>query len=659
MKKILFVYFLFLSIPSIGQTNLDSLWTVWKDSKRHDTTRLNALYIYSWKSYLFSQPDSSFYFAQMQYDFAKSKGLKKQMANALHNQGASFFVRGDHTKAMAYYVSSLLIREEIGDKKGIAVALNNIGIVYEEQSDYANTIDYYTRSLTISKEIGDKNGIARALLNIGTIYKFQGDNTKAINYYTRSLAIYEDLENKRGIAFCLHNIAEIYREQGDYHNAIDYNTRSLTIKQEIDDRRGISSSLTNIGRIYEALGDSNYTAGNTELSATYYTKALDYQNRSLLMAEDVGYKRGISISSRGIGSIHYKQDNNTNAIKYSYKSLKLAQEIGHVGEVRDAAYQLYNIYKTTGNINSALDMHELYIATRDSINSENNQREVIRQEYKYEYEKQAIADSVANVQKQKVQEAELEKSKTQQFALLGGLILLIGFSGFMYNRFRVIRKQNIIIEKQQLDKMKLIEAKAVYKERDRISRELHDNAQQLLVAAQMGLNNLVKKVDKLDDKDQKTFKTSQELLRAATKDIREISHEIVTDQPLKESLQRKIKNIIDPIQNSDSIDFKFEYNLDKELTNEQEIGILRMVQECISNILKHAKASQVSISITEQNGNYLVTIRDNGIGFDVEKNTGGIGMKNLQKRARELNGSIDIDSISGSGTSVRINIPLS
>jgi len=109
---------------------------------------------------------------------------------------------------------------------------------------------------------------------------------------------------------------------------------------------------------------------------------------------------------------------------------------------------LYESYKAAGSYKPSLEMYELYIATRDSIDSEENRREVIRQEYKYEYKKQAIADSVAYDEVQRVQEAKLEKSRTRQLALIGGLVLILVFSSLMYNRFRVTRRQKITIEHQ-------------------------------------------------------------------------------------------------------------------------------------------------------------------------------------------------------------------
>ena len=71
----------------------------------------------SYEGYVFTQPDSAFYFAQLQLDFAKEKGQKKYIAYAVNTQGVSFYLQGDYAKAIEYYSQSLKIREEIGDKR--------------------------------------------------------------------------------------------------------------------------------------------------------------------------------------------------------------------------------------------------------------------------------------------------------------------------------------------------------------------------------------------------------------------------------------------------------------------------------------------------------------------------------------------------------------
>ena len=80
--------------------NLDSLWGVWNDKTQPDTNRLKAMHKIAWDGYLYSQPDSAFYFASLEYDFAKSVGNKKQMAEALKSQGASFYIKSNYGQAL-------------------------------------------------------------------------------------------------------------------------------------------------------------------------------------------------------------------------------------------------------------------------------------------------------------------------------------------------------------------------------------------------------------------------------------------------------------------------------------------------------------------------------------------------------------------------------
>ena len=78
MQKLLSIFItILIGLNSIAQVNLDSLWNVWNDESQADSNRLNAISDIAWDGFLFSQPDSAFYFAQMQYDFAKSKMIRK------------------------------------------------------------------------------------------------------------------------------------------------------------------------------------------------------------------------------------------------------------------------------------------------------------------------------------------------------------------------------------------------------------------------------------------------------------------------------------------------------------------------------------------------------------------------------------------------------
>ena len=422
--------------------NLDSLWGVWNDKSQPDTNRLKAMYKIAWYGYLFSQPDSAFYFAQMQYDLAESVNNKKQMATALNTQGVSFGIRGNYAKSIDYFTRSLKIDEEIGDKRGIAMSLGNIGLIYQSQGEFAKAIDYHTRSLKINEELGNKKGIAASLNNIGNIYKDQGDYVKAMDYYNRSLKIKEELGDKKGIAQTLNNIGVIYNDQGDYAKAIDYHTRSLKIREEIGDKSGIAASLNNIGTIDNNQGD--------------YAKAIDYYTRSLKIREQLGDKKGIAMSLNGIANIYRQQDDYVKALEKCSKALSISQEVGDVVAIKNASNTLWKTYKKLGKHSQALEMHELYIEMRDSMLSIENKEAIIQQGFKYQYEKQAAVDSVANAKERAIkeetikrQQVELSSEKKMRYTLFGGLGIISLLLVFAINRFLVTRKQKKFIELQK------------------------------------------------------------------------------------------------------------------------------------------------------------------------------------------------------------------
>ena len=431
-----------LWLTTASAVNLDSLWGVWNDKSQPDTNRLKAIGDIAWDGYLFSQPDSAFYFAQLQYNLAETSGNKYSMTVALNTQGVSFAIRGELDKAIEYFTRSLKIEEELGNKKGIAYSLNNIGVIYREQGDYAKAIDYYTRSLKIKEELGDKKGIAATLNNIGNIYQYQGDYVKAIEYHTRSLKIKEERGDKKGIANSLNNIGLIYNKQGNYAKSMGYFTRSLKISEELGDKKGIAISLNNIGNIYQYQGET--------------TKAIDYYTRSLNLREEIGHKEGIANSLNNIGNTYGIKGDYAKALEKCTKALSLAQEIGNVEIIKGASNSLWETYKKLGKHQQALDMHELYIQMRDSILSIENKEAIIQQGFKYEYEKQAAVDSVANAKERAIkeetikrQQVELSSEKKMRNTLFGGLGIISLLLIFAINRFLITRKQKDTIAEQK------------------------------------------------------------------------------------------------------------------------------------------------------------------------------------------------------------------
>jgi tetratricopeptide (TPR) repeat protein len=383
-------------------------------------------------------------------------GDKNGIAHLLNNIGAIYDARSNAAKALEYYNRSVKIREEIGDKKGIASTLGNIGYIYESRGDINKALECFSRSLKIQESTGDKKGVANSLHSIGHIYSSQGDIVKALEYYTKGLKIQEEIGNKRGISDALNSIAVIYTGQGDIDRSLEYHIKSLKIQEEIGEKKGIALALLNVGIAYIYQVDPSVQSPSADELRIGLAKALEYINRSLKIYSEIEDKKGIAACYMSIGAVYMAQKKYEKTLQYYLKSMKLNKELGYPEPIRNSAKRLAVVYKGTGQYKLALENYELYIQMRDSINNQSTRKASIKSQLKYEYEKQAAADSVAHAKENEIKSAELSRQaaeikakKNQQYALFGGLLLVCLFGVFMFNRYKVTQKQKRIIEDQK------------------------------------------------------------------------------------------------------------------------------------------------------------------------------------------------------------------
>ena len=307
----------------------------------------------AWTGYLFSQPDSAYYYAQLEYNLAKENGLKNQMALALITQGISFHIRSNYPAAIEHYNRSLKIYEESKNKIGISKTLNNMGLIYKETGNYAKAMDYYDRSLTIKEEMGNKKGMAATLGNMAKIYDLQGNTQKALEYYIQIMKIYEDLNDQHSIAIIFNNMGLIYEEQGDFTKAMNYYSNSLTINEEIGDKKSMAKTLNNIGSIFIEQGD--------------YPKAMEHYALSLKIKDEMGDKKGMAHSLDKMGEAYYEQGEYDLALDCYKRSLNTHKHIGNEMGIASTLDNMGLIYKEQGHEQKALEHHTQSLKINEEI----------------------------------------------------------------------------------------------------------------------------------------------------------------------------------------------------------------------------------------------------------------------------------------------------
>ncbi len=375
--------------------------------------------------------------------YYKSMGMEEKnenprgVATSLNNIGSIYQYQGQINKALDYYQKSLRLREQIGDEKAVGESLNNIGLLYDEQGNLSAALDCYQKARKIQEKLHDRGGLATTLVNIGAVYEYQGDLDKALAHYQASSKIQEELNDLRTLAGSLHNIGSIYRKKGDDKKALEFLQKSLKLSEQTGNAQGIAHCLNSIGSTFSSQSDLQ--------------TALSYWQQSYNAWQKLGDKQGMTITSNHLALASLKAGDMQQAESFAKQSLQFAKELGYPESILDASRTLSLIYSKTGRWKEAYESHLLFKQMSDSVNNESRRKAFLQRSLQYEYEKKVAADSIQAVEARKVFDAELKQQKVQRTALYCGIGIIALFALFMYNRFRITRKQKEIIELKELE----------------------------------------------------------------------------------------------------------------------------------------------------------------------------------------------------------------
>jgi len=475
-KHITFFIALFISLTATAQVSLDSLWNVWNDKTQADSNRLNAIYKITWDGYLFSKPDSASYLVQMMFNLAKSSNNKRAIARSYNLKGIAFQIKGQNDSAIHYFNEVNKAFTELNYKRGIAVSLNNIALALKDLGDYSKCLEYFNKAYVGYKQAKDFKNQGSALRNIGLIYSDIGNYPVAMQYFQKARYIRDSINHESGLAYSLNQIGKIIFDfEKNIDKALDYYLKALDIRERINDRISIPISLIYIGEVYKAKGnhkkaldfynralnicqeigekkrvsETYIEIGNLYIDLKDYEQALIYFYKAKKINEFVDYKKGLALSLNKIGLVYEISNRPEMAINNAKRALEITTSLGDLEGIALSSSVLFRNYKKINAFSNALTMQELNVLITDSIQNRDNLRSVINQQYKYEYDKKAISDSIRHKDEILIHQAKVEKEQILRNGTILLLFLIIAFSIFIYTRFRLIKKQKDLINQQK------------------------------------------------------------------------------------------------------------------------------------------------------------------------------------------------------------------
>ena len=643
MKNAVFIFFTLLGMRAVCQN--DSLEKI-VASNAADTIKLSALTDLSW-NYGATDLRKSRMYANQELELAQKINNQKYIATANNDIGITLIKESKFKDALTYHQKALQIRLTLHNDMDIASSYSKIGYCYAEMSDYVNSLAASLKALDVYVKLKNKRYEAYTLNNICNVYENLQNNDKLIEFATRSNKIAEELKDNNGIATTLNYLASAYNRKKEYISAIEYGKKAVAIFKETIDSNALCATLNNLGTYYKYAGN--------------YLEALKYYMEAVVIAERKNDLNSAALDYYNIGNIYLKQAKFALAEEYFKKALALASKQG-LQDIRKLIFtSMGELCIKTNRKEEAENYYSHAIQLQDSIFSKETAKQVSDMQIKYE-SKQKEEENLLLQKENEVKNVQLSKGRLTQLFLAGSILFIIIVFYLLYNRTRLKQKQAMdaeLLRQQELRSNAIIEAEE--KERTRIAKELHDGIGQQLSAAKLNISGLQGVLTISNPEEKAMLQNAVDLIDESVKEVRIVSHSMMPNALIKSGLVSAVKEFVNKISSSGSLKINLEIvGLTGRLEQTVETVLFRVLQELVNNIIRHAKATEVSIQIIKHEKELTVLIEDNGVGFNVEEvlnKASGIGLKNIQSRVAFLNGQVFFDSHVNKGTTVTVEIP--
>lgn len=398
MKKSFILFCFLFFVNNANAVNLDSLLAVLKTAK-NDTNKVKNLYNLS-NAYNGNKVRKYNKAIELSFEILKLSekiNYKKGIYYYHDLIGYSYYKNNETEKAISYFEKSIIYFNSLNYKKDVARAYGNMGNCYYRLNIYPKALENYISALKIFEGLNRKVEVAGYSGNIGAIYNSISNNEKALEYYDKALKINEELKNERGISINLVCIGNSYVDLKKFTLAEQYYQKALTINEKIDDKEYYANNLLNIGNVNSHLKNE--------------PEALAYFKKAHFIFAEINELYGVSKALYHIGSSYRLLEKNDEALKNLSEALEMGEKQKSILVQKDCYKELYQLYYSLKDYKSSFDLYKKYILFKDSVNNESIQKEVLRKQLYFDFEKKEALTKIEFEKEQSRKQLEIEKRK--------------------------------------------------------------------------------------------------------------------------------------------------------------------------------------------------------------------------------------------------------
>lgn len=586
-----------------------------------------------------------------------------------------------------YSKKAFLISEKIKDKRLKIIAWLELGNFNRENSNFDKALKYFQKSLQLSEKINDSILIANSYTGAAIVNSRLGNFNIALQNFYKSLPIYEKLKDTNNISRCYLNLAVDLKKIKEFDKSIGYNLKALKIFKKSKDSLNIAAVNNNLSGLYNqnksylkaiesAEKAKQYFINNNYIRYSAYPLtniAISYDSLHRNKEAEKAYLQAIKLHTKhkepyelaflnnAFANLKFKQKDYKKAVFNGKIAFEFAKEVKATEFLVSSSKTLAKAYQRINNYKEANKYLKKYISYKDTLINKEKLKAIKESETKYETAKK---EKEIAQQKEELLAQELEiKNKSLYAILLGGLLFITGIIFFsIYKRNQLKRKQ---LQKEIALKDALASIKTqnrLQEQRLRISRDLHDNIGSQLTFIISSIDNLKYVSKDANEKLKNKLANISSFTGDTIHQLRDTIWAMNKSEITIEDLHSRILSFIEKAKESiPEINFNINFETYKNISFSSLIGmnLFRATQEALNNAIKHSNANEISISLTILSEAFIISIEDNGCGFNLKNSNLGNGLSNIEKRMSEIKGTTNIQSVINTGTTIYLNIPLS
>ncbi len=591
------------------------------------------------------------------------------------------YIGADKEKSISFANESLAEAEKLGNDTFIVRSIINLAAAYQNSGDHPSSIQYLNRGIEITRKNGNRDQLLECLGFKATALAGRKQTDKALPFAREALVIAEELKDSVGMLNALEIVAAAHKDLHQYEEAIQIYQREIAMLEHLPKRVFEKGRVSiNLGDVYVSLGRKAEAIAIFEKGQAYFTQfgypvgallatlalANCYLNDGQLEKAAEAYRQILegnksiqepelgALASAGLGVIEMEKRNYPTALDY-YKQAEATAKPAGLHVVLKNIYDYMNeLYCLKGDYTTAKTYKELSKNYADSVLTADVRDRISELQVQYETTQKEL--QIAE------QKSEIFRTNALSYGLGASLLAFLGFGYLFYNRFRLRKKAELdaaIIHEQKLGLSAVIEAQEA--ERKRIARDLHDGIAQELVALKLGFDALGRRVGKIAPDESSRFAELGEQLDNSCTEVRSIAHvmspPVLEQQGLAPSLELLLRHTLQHA----GLEAKFNaHDLPMQLDEKTEIGLYRITQELLNNVVKHARAAKVMIELYSVGSDLVLRVEDDGTGFDFDaaRSRGTMGVLNILSRVSTLGGEFFSERKLPHGTVALVRVPI-